>query len=155
MPAVRRPHPGAGTGTRCPSDLLVSSVPVVWIALIVGAAASAAALYGHYRDLPGWLTGPTICRLEGNGCAVLFRTPRARLLGVPNAALGLTLYAVLALGLLAPWPPAWLLTLTAPAIVMSVFLGASLIRNKRECRICWTGHVANAVLFAYFAAQML
>ena len=130
-------------------------MPVVWIALIVAGAASAAALYGHYRDLPGWLTGPTICRLDGNGCAVLFRTPRARVLGVPNAALGLALYAILAIGVVADWPAMWLLVLTTPAMAMSIFLGASLIRNKRECRICWTGHAANAVLFLYFALQTL
>ena len=78
---------------------------MIWIALAVGAAASAAALYGHYRVLPGWLTGPEICRLEHGGCAVLFRSPRAALLGVPNASLGLTLYAALATGLLVQWPP--------------------------------------------------
>jgi len=130
-------------------------MPIVWIALIVAAAASGAALYGHYRDLPAWLTGPTICRLDGNGCAVLFRTPRASVLGVPNASLGLALYAILAIGVVAGWPAVWLLALTTPAMAMSIFLAASLIRNKRECRICWTGHAANAVLFAYFALRTL
>jgi uncharacterized membrane protein len=104
------------------------------------------ALYGHYLVLPGWLTGPQICQLEHGGCAVLFRTPRARLLGVPNAALGLLLYAVLAIGLLLDWPPAWLFVMTLPAVTMSAFLGFSLIANRLQCRICWTGHVANAVL---------
>ena len=33
-----------------------------------------------------------------------------------------------------------------PAIAMSAFLGASLIRNHLQCRICWTGHAANALL---------
>ena len=55
-------------------------------------------LYGHYLVLPAWLTGPEICQLEAGGCAVLFRTPRARLLGVPNASLGVLLYALLATG---------------------------------------------------------
>jgi uncharacterized membrane protein len=120
---------------------------VIVLSLVAGAAAAAAALYGHYRVLPGWLTGPRVCRLEHGGCAVLFRTPRARLLGVPNAALGLALYAVLALGLALGWPASWLTLLTVPAVAMSAFLGYSLIVNKRECRICWTGHIANAVLF--------
>jgi uncharacterized membrane protein len=123
-------------------------IAILWAALLVGACAAAAALYGHYRTLPGWLTGPRICRLEHGGCAILFRSPRARLLGVPNAALGLALYAVLAAGLLLAWP-AWLLfALTTPAVAMSAFLGYSLIVNRRECRICWAGHLANAVLFA-------
>lgn len=120
---------------------------IIWIALVAGACASAAALYGHYYILPGWLTGPDICKLEYGGCAVLFRSPRARLLGVPNAALGLALYAVLAAGLLVDWPRMWLFLLTWPAVAMSAFLGYSLIANRRQCRICWAGHVANAVLF--------
>ena len=34
-----------------------------------------------------------------------------------------------------------------PAVAMSAFLGYSLIVNGHQCRICWTGHVANALLF--------
>ena len=83
---------------------------------------------------------------------MLFRSPRAAVLGVPNAALGLLLYAIVTAGLLLHWPAAWLTALMLPAVVMSVFLGTSLVRNQRECRICWTGHVANAVLFVYFAS---
>lgn len=128
---------------------------MTWIALAGGAAAAAAAFYGHYRELPGWLTGPEICRLEGGGCAVLFRNPRSRLLGVPNAALGLILYAVLAAGLLLAWPSWLLLALTAPAVAMSAFLGRSLIVNGYQCRICWTGHISNAVLFAIFLVSTL
>lgn len=126
------------------------SAVVVWLALAGGAAAAAAALYGHYRVLPGWLTGPEICRLEDGGCGVLFRSPRAALLGVPNAALGLLLYALLAAGVLLGAPPWLLLVMTAPAVAMSAFLGWSLIANGHECRICWTGHVSNAILFLLF-----
>jgi uncharacterized membrane protein len=128
---------------------------VIWVALIVGTTSSAAALYGHYRVLPGWLTGPGICRLEHGGCAVLFRSPRARLLGVPNAALGLGLYAALTLGLVLGWPPVLLVAMTLPAAAMSAFLGYSLIVNKRECRICWAGHAANGMLLVLFTSQSL
>ena len=127
----------------------------VWIALLVGAVASAAALYGHYFVLPAWMTGPQICQLEHGGCAVLFRSPRARLLGIPNAALGICLYLLLAAGLLLDWPAPWLLILTLPAVAMSAFLGYSLIANRRQCRICWAGHVANAVLFLTFGLRMV
>lgn len=118
----------------------------IWMALAVGTAAAAAALYGYYAVLPGWLTGPEICRLEHGGCAVLFRSPRAALLGVPNSALGLALYALLATGLLFEWPTWMLVAMTVPAVAMSAFLGVSLIVNRRQCRICWAGHVANATL---------
>jgi uncharacterized membrane protein len=132
----------------------VSGVALVtWIALAGGACASAAALYGHYRTLPAVLTGPEICRLEHGGCAVLFRNPRSRLLGVPNAALGLVLYALLAAGLLLHWPAWLLLAMTIPAVAMSAFLGWSLIRNRFQCRICWTGHICNGVLFLTLAAR--
>ena len=119
---------------------------LIWIALLAGTAASAAALYGHYFVLPAWLTGPEVCQLEHGGCAVLFRTPRASLLGVPNALLGVMLYLMLAIGLFLNWPPSWLFLMTLPAVAMSAFLGWSLISRGLQCRICWTGHIANAVL---------
>ena len=84
---------------------------------------------------------------------MLFRSPRSALLGVPNATLGLALYALLALGLLLDAPSWLLLAMTAPAVAMSVFLGRSLIVNRHQCRICWTGHVSNAVLFVMLLAR--
>jgi len=126
---------------------------VIWLALIAGGTASACALYGHYFVLPAWLTGPEVCRLEDGGCAVLFRTPRASLLGIPNALLGVLLYVLLAIGLLVGWPPLWLLLMTLPAVAMSAFLAWSLITRQLECRICWTGHFANAVLAVTLAAK--
>jgi uncharacterized membrane protein len=131
------------------------SAVVIWLALAGGTAAAAAALYGHYRVLPAWLTGPEICRLEDGGCAVLFRSPRSALLGIPNATLGVLLYALLALGLLLRWPPWMLLAMTVPAVAMSAFLGRSLIVNRHQCRICWTGHFSNAVLFVTFLLQVI
>jgi uncharacterized membrane protein len=129
------------------------STILIWLALAGGLASSAAALYGHYRVLPGWLTGPEICKLEHGGCAVLFRSPRASLLGVPNAALGLLLYVLLGAGLLMRLPPSLLAVMTVPAVAMSAFLGWSLIVNRRQCRICWTGHISNAVLFVLLIGE--
>lgn len=126
----------------------VSAIEVLtWLALIVGASASAAALWGYYGVLPGWLTGPEICKLEHGGCAVLFRSPRAALLGIPNASLGLLLYALLVLGLIADWPKWFLVLMVLPAVAMSAFLGWSLWSRNLQCRICWAGHAANAGLF--------
>jgi uncharacterized membrane protein len=126
---------------------------LLWCALAAGAAAAAAALYGHYRVLPGWLTGPEICLLENGGCTILFRSPRSRLLGVPNAALGLLLYVLLAIGLLWGWPVPLLIVMTAPALAMSAFLAYSLVTNHHQCRICWTGHAANAALIILLIVQ--
>ena len=127
---------------------------IIWLALILGACAASAALYGYYLVLPGWLTGPEICQLEAGGCQVLFRTPRARLLGVPNASLGILLYVILAAGLILDAPPLLLFVLTWPAVAMSAFLGYGLIVNHRQCRICWAGHIANAVLFVLFVLRL-
>jgi uncharacterized membrane protein len=128
---------------------------LAWLSLTCGAIAASAAFYGHYRELPAWMTGPEICRIEGGGCAILFRSPRSAMLGVPNAGLGLALYAILALGLLRGWPPLLLWLLTLPAVAMSVFLAYSLIVNRRQCRICWTGHLSNAALCLILAARAL
>ena len=128
---------------------------LISLALLGGTAAAAAALYGYYRVLPGWLTGPEICRLEAGGCAVLFRSPRAALFGVPNAVLGLVLYALLAAGLLMEWPAWMLVVMTMPAVAMSAFLGRSLIVNGHQCRICWTGHFSNGLLFLALLAKAL
>lgn len=125
----------------------------MWVALCAGAVAAAAALYGHYFVLPAWLTGPEVCRMEHGGCAVLFRSPRAALLGVPNALLGVLLYAILAAGLLLGWPPLLLFAMTLPAVAMSAFLGWGLITRRLQCRICWTGHVANALLALTLATR--
>jgi uncharacterized membrane protein len=127
---------------------------IIWIALIAGAAAALCALYGHYYVLPAWLTGPEVCRLEDGGCAVLFRSPRSRLLGVPNALLGVMLYVLLAVGMLHGWPALWLFIMTLPAIAMSAFLGWSLLTRGLQCRICWTGHFANAALALTLALKI-
>jgi uncharacterized membrane protein len=128
---------------------------LIWLALLAGTAASGAALYGHYLVLPAWLTGPEVCQLEHGGCGVLFRTPRASMLGVPNALLGVMLYALLAIGLLLDWPALWLFLMTLPAVAMSAFLGWSLISRGLQCRICWTGHVANGILALAFGIRAL
>jgi len=128
---------------------------LIWIAIAVGAAASAAALWGYYGVLPGWLTGPEICKLEAGGCAVLFRTPRAALLGIPNASLGILLYLLLAAGMFAGWPSSLLTLMIIPAVAMSAFLGWSLWSRGLECRICWAGHIANFTLAVAFGIRAL
>ncbi len=128
---------------------------LIWIPLVAGTVAAVAALYGHYRVLPGWLTGPEVCQLDQGGCAVLFRSPRSALLGVPNALLGVVLYVLLAAGLILHWPPLLLFLMTLPALAMSAFLGWSLLSRGLQCRICWTGHIANALLSLALAMQSL
>jgi uncharacterized membrane protein len=124
-------------------------------ALAVGVAAAAAALYGRYAILPAFLTGPKVCKLDAGGCQVLFRTRAAALLGVPNAALGLLLYTLLAVGLAAGWSHLWMLLAATPALLMSLHLARLLLANHLECRICWAGHAANALLWTTFLVEVL
>ena len=51
------------------------------------------------------------------------------------------------------WLPALLVAMTVPAVAMSAVLGYSLIANRRRCRICWTGHIANALLLVLLALR--
>jgi uncharacterized membrane protein len=140
--AQLRERPAAGT-------LNFASLLDIGLAasIVVAAAAALAAIYGRYRVLPRVFTGPNVCRLEAGGCEVLFRTPAAAVLRVPNAALGLVLYLLLALGLALDWPNLPLLGGATLALAMSVYLAWYLIRNRLECRVCWTGHFANLALW--------
>jgi len=128
---------------------------LIWISLTVGAAASVAALWGYYGELPVWLTGAEVCAMEGGGCAILFRTPRAALLGVPNASLGVLLYLLLAAGLIAGWPARVLAVMVVPAVAMSAFLGWSILSRGLQCCICWAGHGANFTLMAGLVARAM
>ena len=161
LPDAHQAEEARGRGT---AHLLVPELPggigtdlpfILWTSILVGACASAAALYGYYLVLPAWLTGPEICQLEAGGCQVLFRSPRAQLLGVPNASLGVLLYALLATGVALGWPALLLFAMTWPAVAMSAVLAYSLISNRRQCRICWAGHAANATLFLALGIRAL
>ena len=128
---------------------------LLWVGISIGTLASAAALYGRYRVLPSRLTGPNICRLEDGGCRALFRTRQAALLGIPNSALALAYYGLLGVGLLRDWPIRVLWTASCLAILMSAWLAWILMRDRLECRICWTGHVCNALIWILLLARLI
>ena len=121
---------------------------ILWCALIMGMLAALAAFYGRYRTLPEIFSKPLVCDTTNGGCNSLFQTKTAKLLGVPNALLGVILYLFLAIGLIAGFP-IWLLFLAASCgLIMSIYLAFNLIKNRRECRICWIGHLSNAIIWA-------
>jgi uncharacterized membrane protein len=124
-----------------------------WLPLGAGVLAAAAALYGRYAVLPAVLTGPRICKLEANGCAVLFRTETAALLGVPNSALGLLCMAILAAGRLVGAASGALLIVIAPAVIMSLYLMVRLLRDQLECRVCWIGNISNLLIGVVLAIE--
>ncbi len=128
---------------------------VLVMSLMVGFVSAAIALYGRYRTLPSFLTGPNICRLEAGGCQVLFRTPNAALLGVPNSALGVLYYPLLGAGLFFHWPREILFGAATFAFLMTLWLAWVLIRDKLECRVCWTGHLCNSLIWLMLLGRLM
>lgn len=120
---------------------------LIYTASLAGFFSAATALYGRYYTLPSFLTGPNICKLEAGGCQVLFRTKNAALLGVPNSALGILYYPLLAVGFFLHWPFGALFGAASFAFCMTLVLAFILIKNKLECRICWLGHISNTVIW--------
>ena len=134
-------------------DALLTTL--LWCGIAGGIASAAAAVWGRYFELPDFSTGPVTCKLEAGGCQVLFRTPRAAILGIPKAVLALVFYLLLILGLYGSWPIKILLLGASGALGMSVFLGYSLLSRKLQCRICWTGHFANAAIWGVLLLRWL
>ena len=63
-------------------------IPIVWLGL-AGVAISAYVWYTHVTD------GPVVCL--GSGCATVIRSEYGRLLGIPNGALGVLYFGLVAL----------------------------------------------------------
>ncbi len=108
-------------------------------------AAAAAALSGY--ALKGGFR-PAPCASE-ESCQNAFTRPEARLLGVPNAALGLC-YAIgvaafALLGAAAPSPFRWaIITASVLSIGFGAYLGWILFRERLHCPICIASHIVNA-----------
>jgi uncharacterized membrane protein len=127
---------------------------ILWLAICTGMAAALTAFYGHYKTLPEFLTGPMICETDLR-CSTLFKKKEASLLGIPNAFLGVLLYSFLAIGLQAHFPIWLLLCAASCGLAMSIYLGFNLIRNKRQCRICWTGHISNSIIWLTLVTKLV
>jgi uncharacterized membrane protein len=102
---------------------------ILWISIIAGTLAAAAALYGQHKVLPKILTGPAVCKMEAGGCQVLFRTKEATLMGPSNALLGIILYLLLAVGLLVGLPIVILLLAATAGVALSIYLGWYLFKK--------------------------
>jgi len=133
---------------------LVLSI-ILWLSILLGALAACAALYGRYNVLPAFFTGTAVCQLEAGGCQVLFRTKEASLLGPPNALLGIILYLFLAAGLFAGWPASILILAGTAGLAMSMYLGCYLVKNHLQCRICWLGHISNAIIWLTLCVKLV
>lgn len=96
---------------------------------------------------------PAFCRMGEQTCATVIDSPRARMFGLPNSLLGLLYYAglltLLGSGRLGSPPWIWLALITSAGTVgLGAFLTYSLLFLTRiPCRLCFTSHAINLVLF--------
>ena len=104
------------------------------------------------RYLPGF------CRMGEKTCAAVVFTPRARLFGVPNSVLGQAYYVCLLAGVAAGrlwadwfWPA---LVVSLLTVVVGIYLTYSLLFwTKIPCKLCFTSHGINAVIFVLLAVS--
>lgn len=125
----------------------------LWFFAVLGFASCSISLYGRYRPLPRFMDSPYLCGTKKGECQSLFRTRTAALLGVPNSALAMIYYPLIVLGSLFHAPVAILWGISCLALSMSVWLAWVLIRDRQECRVCWVGHISNAVIWLVLLLQ--
>ena len=117
-----------------------------WWLLGLAALGAGLSLYlalAYYGRLESSAVPAALCRRNERACVTILDTPYARLLGVPNALLGLGFYLLTATtaGLaLAGWLPHWLwqanTALAAGAVLLAPYLVWALAaRLKVWCRL--------------------
>lgn len=121
----------------------------------VGLAAGTVALYGRYRPLPDFMASPFLCSTTAQSCQSMFRTPTAALLGVPNSALAVLYYPLIAVGTLGHLDLRLLFLVACSALTMSLWLAYILVRDQLKCRVCWTGHYCNLVIWLVLLYRLL
>lgn len=135
---------------------------LVWLA----AALAALGLYvSAYFTLvycgwaaPGSRLVPQVCRLDAHHCTTILHTRYARVLGVPNSAVGLVYYgAVLGLALAGALPVLAPLLLAAGLLTvgLGVYLTYHLLVTLRvPCPLCLASHGINLVLTLVWGALL-
>lgn len=109
--------------------------------------------YGWFPPDVSWV--PRVCQLEERSCIEVLKTPRAKIFGVPNSAFGIVIYLYLLADLFF-FPPLPGLALTGAALARSVYLAYSLLFiTKIPCRLCFTSHAINLMLFVFYLRQVV
>ncbi len=95
---------------------------------------------------------PKVCQLNEKSCLNVLQTPRAKIFGIPNSALGIGLYLYLTLDTFFRFQPVIGLILITFALLRSIYLFYSLIFvTKIPCPLCFTSHGINLMLFLIYA----
>jgi len=99
---------------------------------------------------------PKVCQFTKKTCLSVLETPRAKIFGIPNSALGILIYSYLILDGFLPLP-LWIgLILLTAAVGRSLFLAYSLIYvTKIPCPLCFTSHALNLALFLIYLLRCL
>lgn len=109
----------------------------------------------YYKWFPPhvfWI--PKICQLTEQSCLTVLETPRAKIFGIPNSALGIALYSYLILNGFF-FPPVTGLVLISLALLRSLYLAYSLIFiTKIPCPLCFTSHGINLLLFLLYLCRV-
>jgi uncharacterized membrane protein len=95
---------------------------------------------------------PQFCRLEPGACATVLETRQAKVFGVPNFDLGILFYTGLVVSVLLPDVWKELRTMlffgSIVAVAMGFYLSYSLLfQLKVHCRLCYTSHAINFLIF--------
>lgn len=128
--------------------IFVLSVIGLWISIYFTGV-----YYKWFHPNVFWV--PQICQLEEKSCLLVLDTPRAKIFGVPNSAFGIGLYLYIILDLFF-FPPLVGFILISLALLRSLYLAYSLIFiTKIPCRLCFTSHGVNLILFGIYLSQVL
>jgi uncharacterized membrane protein len=129
---------------------------IIFILAIVGLWISIYFTGVYYKWFhPDVVWVPQICQLEEKSCLLVLDTPRAKIFGVPNSAFGIGLYLYIVLDLFY-FPPLLGFILMSLALLRSFYLAYSLLFITRiPCRLCFTSHAINLVLFMIYLVQVL
>ncbi len=124
---------------------------------IIGLLISLYFTLAHYHILkPDAAFIPAICRMDQGICRRILQAREARILVLPNFALGLLYYcAIILYVFVQPKGLAHVTTAAALAtVVLGVYLTYTLLATlKLNCVLCYASHVNNAILFIALIAK--
>ncbi len=117
------------------------------------------AYYGLASEIPGI---PNFCRRSDESlCLTVLKTPYARVLGPPNALLGVFFYLANAVVAALWWRgclPGWLwqadLVISGCTLLFGAYLIWGLHKLRISCPLCYLGHAINLAIFVVLLAGL-
>lgn len=135
---------------------------VIGILALLGAVDSAYMTLAHYSLVSSFTNSPSnVCPLTGEGCAAVFASPQAKVLGVPHAVAGLGYFLVLLASAIwrirtgAWFAPVALLAFNALGVIWSLYLTQELLfRMHIPCPYCLAAHLINGVILIAYVLSL-